>query len=83
MQQLMDGIFLGSIYALFAVGYTLVFGVLDRLNLAHAAVFSAGALVIGLAPSLATPRRATPRPRVPAGSVAIGAASTTMRTSPA
>jgi len=45
MQQLLDGIFLGSIYALFAVGYTLVFGVLDRLNLAHAAVFSAGALV--------------------------------------
>ena len=45
MQQLMDGIFLGSIYALFAVGYTLVFGGLDRLNLAHAAVFSAGALV--------------------------------------
>lgn len=45
MQQLMDGIFLGSIYALFAVGYTLVFGILDRLNLAHAAVFSAGALV--------------------------------------
>ncbi len=45
MQQLMDGIFLGSIYALFATGYTLVFGVLDRLNLAHASVFSAGALV--------------------------------------
>lgn len=45
MQQLMDGIFLGSIYSLFAVGYTLVFGVLDRLNLAHAAVFSAGALI--------------------------------------
>lgn len=45
MQELLDGIFLGSVYALFAVGYTLVFGVLDRLNLAHAAVFSAGALV--------------------------------------
>lgn len=45
MQQLLDGVFLGSIYALFAVGYTLVFGVLDRLNLAHAAVFSAGALI--------------------------------------
>ncbi|GAA1347109.1 branched-chain amino acid ABC transporter permease [Arthrobacter roseus] len=45
MQQLMDGIFLGSIYALFAIGFTLVFGVLDRLNLAHAAVFSAGALI--------------------------------------
>src|ERR671922_634062 len=38
-QQVINGIFLGSIYALFAVGYTLVFGVLDILNLAHQAVF--------------------------------------------
>ena len=38
-QQVLNGVFLGSIYALFAVGYTLVFGVLDILNLAHAAVF--------------------------------------------
>ncbi len=38
-QQLLNGVFLGSIYALFAVGYTLVFGVLDILNLAHQAVF--------------------------------------------
>lgn len=45
MQLFMDGIFLGSIYALFAIGFTLVFGILDQLNLAHAAVFSAGALV--------------------------------------
>jgi branched-chain amino acid transport system permease protein len=39
LQQALNGIFVGSIYALFAVGYTLVFGVLDILNLAHAAVF--------------------------------------------
>ena len=38
-QQLLNGLFVGSIYALFAVGYTLVFGVLDILNLAHQAVF--------------------------------------------
>jgi len=38
-QQALNGIFVGSIYALFAVGYTLVFGVLDILNLAHQAVF--------------------------------------------
>ncbi len=38
-QQIINGIFLGSIYALFALGYTLVFGVLDILNLAHQAVF--------------------------------------------
>jgi branched-chain amino acid transport system permease protein len=45
VQQLLNGIFTGSIYALFAVGYTLVFGVLDRLNLAHSAVFAAGAYI--------------------------------------
>ncbi len=44
-QQLVNGIFSGSIYALFAVGYTLVFGVLDVLNLAHQAVFMVGGVV--------------------------------------
>ena len=38
-QQLVNGLFLGAVYALFALGYTLVFGVLDILNLAHAAIF--------------------------------------------
>jgi len=42
-QQAINGIFLGSIYALFAVGYTLVFGVLDIINLAHQAIFMLGA----------------------------------------
>lgn len=45
MQQLLNGVFLGSIYALFAIGFTLVFGILDRLNLAHPAVFAAAAFV--------------------------------------
>jgi branched-chain amino acid transport system permease protein len=44
-QQLLNAISIGSIYALFAVGYTLVFGVLDILNLAHSAVFMLGAAV--------------------------------------
>lgn len=43
-QQLVNGLFIGGVYALFAVGYTLVFGVLDILNLAHAAVFTLGGL---------------------------------------
>src|SRR5438128_1118806 len=43
-QQILNGVFVGSIYALFAVGYTLVFGVLDILNLAHAAVFMLSAM---------------------------------------
>lgn len=42
-QQLVNGITLGAVYALFAIGYTLVFGVLDILNLAHAAIFMAAA----------------------------------------
>jgi branched-chain amino acid transport system permease protein len=45
LQQGLNGLFSGSIYALFAVGYTLVFGVLDILNLAHSAVFMAGAVL--------------------------------------
>jgi len=44
-QQVLNAIFIGSIYALFAVGYTLVFGVLDILNLAHSAVFMLGAAI--------------------------------------
>jgi branched-chain amino acid transport system permease protein len=44
VQQLINGLFIGSVYGLFAIGYTLVFGVLDILNLAHAAVFTLGGL---------------------------------------
>src|ERR1043166_7116711 len=43
MQQLVNGLFLGGVYALFALGYTLIFGILDILNLAHAAIFMLGA----------------------------------------
>ncbi len=45
MQQLLNGLFIGSIYALFAIGFTLVFGILDRLNLTHPAVFAASAFI--------------------------------------
>ena len=45
LSQGLNGLFTGSVYALFAVGYTLVFGVLDILNLAHSAVFMLGAVL--------------------------------------
>ena len=38
-QQLVNGLMLGSVYALIGIGYTLVFGVLKMLNLAHAYIF--------------------------------------------
>jgi branched-chain amino acid transport system permease protein len=44
-QQLLNGLFAGSAYALFAVGYALIFGVLDILNLAHHAIYMLGAFV--------------------------------------
>jgi branched-chain amino acid transport system permease protein len=42
-QQLVNAISLGGVYALFALGFTLVFGVLNVVNLAHGAVFMLGA----------------------------------------
>lgn len=44
-QQLLNGVFVGSVYALFALGFTLVFGVMNILNLAHGAVFMWGAFI--------------------------------------
>ncbi|MFA5487600.1 MAG: branched-chain amino acid ABC transporter permease [Candidimonas sp.] len=45
LQQLINGLVVGSIYSLFALGFTLGFGVLNILNLAHGAVFMASAFV--------------------------------------
>lgn len=38
-QNLVDGLSRGALYSVFAMGFTLIFGVLDILNLAHAATF--------------------------------------------
>ncbi|MHB8170528.1 MAG: branched-chain amino acid ABC transporter permease [Thermincolia bacterium] len=38
-QQLVNGLMLGSMYSLIAIGYTLVFGLLHLLNLAHGEIF--------------------------------------------
>jgi branched-chain amino acid transport system permease protein len=43
LQQILNTLISASIYALFAMGYALVFGVLDVLNLAHGAIFMLGA----------------------------------------
>lgn len=44
-QQLLNGLVVGGVYALFALGFTLVFGIHHLMNLAHGAVFMAGAFV--------------------------------------
>jgi branched-chain amino acid transport system permease protein len=45
IQQLINGISLGSIYALIALGYTMVYGIVKLINFAHGDVFMIGAFV--------------------------------------
>jgi len=44
-QVLLDGVSLGFMYALIALGYTMVYGVLEFINFAHSEIFIAGAFV--------------------------------------
>ncbi|MBD2564421.1 MULTISPECIES: branched-chain amino acid ABC transporter permease [Nostoc] len=43
LQQLLNGLSIGSVYAIFALGYTLVYSILGIINLAHGAIFTMGA----------------------------------------
>jgi len=45
IQHIINGLSLGSIYALIALGYTMVFGILQLINFAHGDVFMLGAFV--------------------------------------
>ncbi len=45
LQQIINGISLGSIYALIALGYTMIYGILRFINFAHGDVFMIGAFV--------------------------------------
>lgn len=42
-QQLVNALSLGCVYALFALGFTLIFGILGVINLSHGAIFMVGA----------------------------------------
>ena len=44
IEQLVNGLTLGSVYALIALGYTMVYGVLGMINFAHSEIFMLGAL---------------------------------------
>ncbi len=45
VQQLINGLTLGSIYGLIAVGYTLVYGIIGMINFAHGEIFMIGAFI--------------------------------------
>jgi branched-chain amino acid transport system permease protein len=54
LQQLINGITLGSIYGLIAIGYTMVFGIIGMVNFAHGDVFMVSAFIAIIAFLLVT-----------------------------
>lgn len=44
LQQIINGLVLGSMYALIALGYTMVYGIIQLINFAHGEVLMIGAL---------------------------------------
>ena len=72
-QQLVNGLLLGATYALFALGFTLMFGVLRVINLTYGFYFSAGALIaLWLTRSLGLSIwRALPLAAVASGALAV------------
>ena len=49
LQQLVNGVTLGSIYGLIAIGYTMVYGIIGMINFAHGEVYMIGAFLSVLA----------------------------------
>ena len=45
LQQIINGLVLGSMYALVALGYTMVYGIINLINFAHGEVLMVGAMV--------------------------------------
>ncbi len=53
LQQLINGLTLGSVYGLIAIGYTMVYGIIGMINFAHGEVYMISAYLsaIGLGPA--------------------------------
>ena len=62
LQQALNALQLGSIYALIALGYSMVYGTLSMINFAHGDVFMVGAvltLILARAMGFVTPEHVT------------------------
>ena len=51
LQQLINGLTTGSVYALIALGYTMIYGILGLINFAQGEIYMCGAFVDGAAPA--------------------------------
>ena len=92
-QLTVNGIILGSVYALIALGYTMVYGILKLLNFAHGDVFMVGAFIALRHPqpdrrrlqpgdSGRSRRRADPALHVPAAMTGSGSSGSRSSASP-
>ena len=45
LDQLINGLTLGAIYGLIAIGYTMVYGIIGMINFAHGEIFMIGAFI--------------------------------------
>ena len=62
LQQLINGIALGGVYALIALGYTMVYGIIQLINFAHGEVVMIGAMVAFTVMSWLAANTALPHP---------------------
>ena len=60
LQQLINGLTLGSIYGLIAIGYTMVYGIIGMINFAHGDIFMVGPFIALIAFMRSAPWPASP-----------------------
>src|SRR5258708_21860741 len=64
LQQLVNGVTAGSVYAVVALGYTMVYGIIQLINFAHGEVVMIGAMVAFTMINLLVPAGLPPPPGV-------------------
>ena len=52
LQQMINGLTLGSVYGLIAIGYTMVYGIIGMINFAHGEVYMISAYLSAIALAL-------------------------------
>ena len=68
IQQIINGLVLGSMYALIALGYTMVYGIINLINFAHGEILMVGAVTswaVTAVALLALPQRSDRRDTPP------------------
>ncbi len=60
LQQLINGLTLGAVYGLIAIGYTMVYGIIGMINFAHGEVYMVSAYLCAIGPRCSLTSGSTP-----------------------